>query len=590
MARWHFKMLNDGKRNSAFKKAIIRWIEEGKADVMDIGSGTGLLSMYAANADGVDSIYAVECNPTMAAISSEVFKLNSNGSMVQLLKKHSMDLKVGEDIPQKVSLIVSETLDSGAFGEGILETMIHAKQHLLEPDGKIVPWKVKIHVAGYKSKSLGTSQILMNETFYEYFFIGKYRLVGKRDEPYDAEHVDKITDFSLVTESEETLEVNFNDLKSMQEHLDGTTVKEFQLQSNVSNDYLDGFVAWFTLYLNEKTVENVITTEPKSGSCWNQAVFKLRERILLQRHQILKLSISCKNGVLKIIHDIDCKADKIDFEVDNNVLRFLNDENYLQELEFAVTEYKNEIVNMMDLSPFPYAGLLLLKDGRIKKLWSWKTNKDLVKMIASKNLIPESSLMFIDDVDPNLKEKFQVIIVHPFHALGDLDDRQICEFKKFQTLLDDKGLVIPSKITLYGELINSDWLLDSCRVTNDEVRELEIATFINQYATEVHLDIDSSLDCERLASAFKISEIYFDDELHENKRVEVRMRNINLPIHAILLYYRIELIKNSRQIATNSKSKTSHFKQSCQVLTKEKQVEGMNAIFSFLQNYGIFKI
>ena len=41
--RWHFKMLNDKSRNEAFRNAIVRAVTNGYDNVLDIGTGTGLL-------------------------------------------------------------------------------------------------------------------------------------------------------------------------------------------------------------------------------------------------------------------------------------------------------------------------------------------------------------------------------------------------------------------------------------------------------------------------------------------------------------------------------------------------------------------
>jgi type II protein arginine methyltransferase len=43
IARWHYIMINDIKRNSVFKTAIHRAIESGFNTVLDIGAGSGLL-------------------------------------------------------------------------------------------------------------------------------------------------------------------------------------------------------------------------------------------------------------------------------------------------------------------------------------------------------------------------------------------------------------------------------------------------------------------------------------------------------------------------------------------------------------------
>lgn len=593
MARWHFRMLNDSSRNFKFKKAIQYWIrKKGKLEVMDIGSGTGLLSMYAANVASVKRIYAVECSEIMAKIANEVFEQNARGAFVKLLTKHSTDLKVGEDIPSKVSLIISETLDSGVFGEGVLDTLIHAKHHLLKYDGVIVPWSVVVYVAGYKSMNLASNQILLNDTFQEYLFLDNFRLVARRDEPYDAEYVDKIADFKIVTNNEQTIDVEFNEIISMRQHFDGSVVHKFDLQSTVSNDYLDGFIVWFNLYLNDKTEhpsdDNIISTESKSGSCWPQAIFKLNERVLLEKDQVLELSLSCKDGILKIHHDLDINPEQIDLEVDNDALKFINDESYLRELEFTVSKHGSKFINCLDLSPFPYVGLMMLKDSRLDKLWCHKRNEQLIKKIALKNLIDEEKLVFIDTNPTNLCTKFELIIIHPFHPLGDLDSQLVCDYSKYKELLTANGLIIPQKITLFGELIHSDWLVDSCRITDVNVKRFKIDKFINDFATETHLDIDESLDCEKLTSAFKISEIFFDNELHEST-VNVPMRNINLPIHAILYHHKIELTIRAPVIATNRKAKFSCFKRSAQVLPNEIYVDSASATVSFIQNSGIVK-
>lgn len=41
--RWHYRMLNDSKRNLAYKKAIHERISQGYKTVLDIGCGTLIL-------------------------------------------------------------------------------------------------------------------------------------------------------------------------------------------------------------------------------------------------------------------------------------------------------------------------------------------------------------------------------------------------------------------------------------------------------------------------------------------------------------------------------------------------------------------
>ena len=41
--RWHFRMLNDRRRNAAYEEAIMNAVRAGCDSVLDIGAGTGIL-------------------------------------------------------------------------------------------------------------------------------------------------------------------------------------------------------------------------------------------------------------------------------------------------------------------------------------------------------------------------------------------------------------------------------------------------------------------------------------------------------------------------------------------------------------------
>ena len=95
--RWHFAMLNDKSRNHAFDQAIKRRIILGYDTILDIGTGTGLLSLYANDA-GAKKIYACEYSPVMCDIAKKVFHKNK-AENISLICKASTDLKIPEDIP-----------------------------------------------------------------------------------------------------------------------------------------------------------------------------------------------------------------------------------------------------------------------------------------------------------------------------------------------------------------------------------------------------------------------------------------------------------------------------------------------------------
>ncbi|NXD08118.1 ANM9 methyltransferase, partial [Nothocercus nigrocapillus] len=128
--RWHFIMLNDTKRNLTYLKAIENVVRSGCKSVLDIGTGTGILSIFAKKA-GAPYVYACELSKTMYELARDVVAANNMGSEIKLFHLKSLDIEIPKHIPERVSLVVTETVDAGLFGEGIVESLIHAWEHLL---------------------------------------------------------------------------------------------------------------------------------------------------------------------------------------------------------------------------------------------------------------------------------------------------------------------------------------------------------------------------------------------------------------------------------------------------------------------------
>lgn len=143
--RWHFAMLNDEHRNSAYRKAIKETIKTGNERILDIGTGTGLLALYAHEA-GAKEVYACEEDEIMLDICGKVFE--ENNVNIKIIADHSTNINLEELGIEKFDVIVTEIFDSGAFGEGVLATLIHAKENLLKEGGVFVPSGIELFLTG----------------------------------------------------------------------------------------------------------------------------------------------------------------------------------------------------------------------------------------------------------------------------------------------------------------------------------------------------------------------------------------------------------------------------------------------------------
>ena len=81
----HEEMLKDSVRTKAYMKSIINNPHLFKDKiVMDIGSGTGVLSIFAAKA-GAKKVYAIE-NAGISNVSEEIIKQNGLENIIKVMK------------------------------------------------------------------------------------------------------------------------------------------------------------------------------------------------------------------------------------------------------------------------------------------------------------------------------------------------------------------------------------------------------------------------------------------------------------------------------------------------------------------------
>ncbi|CAH1398647.1 unnamed protein product [Nezara viridula] len=155
-------MLHDTDRNQKYYKALKSIIDKKhaqgqKANVLDIGTGTGLLSMMAAKCNA-DSIVACEAFPPIAAIARRVIADNNLSDKIKVVAKRSTELEVGpdKDMEYRANILVTEVFDTELIGEGAVETFNHAKTYLLEPNATVIPEKGRVYAAVVESDFLSS--------------------------------------------------------------------------------------------------------------------------------------------------------------------------------------------------------------------------------------------------------------------------------------------------------------------------------------------------------------------------------------------------------------------------------------------------
>jgi protein arginine N-methyltransferase 3 len=135
--------------------------------VIDVGCGTGILSLFACRA-GASQVFSIEGSERMAKFARDVCKKNGFDSQgggpmtvltskvedLQTLPTHQATVSVDG---AKADVLVSEWMGYALLFETMLDSVLYARDHLLKPQGAILPDLAHIIIAGAGPKSTESS-------------------------------------------------------------------------------------------------------------------------------------------------------------------------------------------------------------------------------------------------------------------------------------------------------------------------------------------------------------------------------------------------------------------------------------------------
>lgn len=104
--------------------------------VVDIGSGTGVLSLFAARA-GASRVYSIEREPVIS-VAREIAARNGMQDSIVFIEGSSQAV----EIPEPADVLITETIGNIGFDEGITTWVADAKQRFVKPDAAVIPQQV----------------------------------------------------------------------------------------------------------------------------------------------------------------------------------------------------------------------------------------------------------------------------------------------------------------------------------------------------------------------------------------------------------------------------------------------------------------
>uniref|UniRef100_A0A3Q4HBU3 type I protein arginine methyltransferase n=1 Tax=Neolamprologus brichardi TaxID=32507 RepID=A0A3Q4HBU3_NEOBR len=266
----HEEMLKDEVRTLTYRNSMYhnKHIFKDKI-VLDVGSGTGILSMFAAKA-GAKHVYGIECS-SISEYSERIIKSNHLDSVITIFKG-----KVEEvELPvEKVDIIISEWMGYCLFYESMLNTVIFARDKWLvrRLDCVRLWWE---NVYGFDMTCI--RNVAMKEPL-----------------------VDVVDPKQVVTNSCLVKEVDIYTVKP--EDLSFTSSFCLQIQRN---DYIHALVTYFNIEFTKCHKKTGFSTAPDAPyTHWKQTVFYLEDYLTVRRGEEIVGSIAMKPNE-KNVRDLD---------------------------------------------------------------------------------------------------------------------------------------------------------------------------------------------------------------------------------------------------------------------------------------------
>ncbi|XP_059318399.1 probable histone-arginine methyltransferase 1.3 isoform X1 [Lycium ferocissimum] len=249
-------MLQDFVRTGTYYAAVI----ENRADflgrvVVDVGAGSGILSLFAAQA-GAKHVYAIEASE-MAEYAKKLIAGNpSLSERITVIKG-----KVEEvELPVKADILISEPMGTLLVNERMLESYVIARDRFLVPNGKMFPTVGRIHMAPFSDEYLHM-EIANKAIFWHqqsYFGVDLTPLQRSAYEGYFSQPVVDAFDPRLLVAPAISHVINFTSIK--EEDLYEIEIP-LRFTSSTSTR-IHGLACWFDVLFNGSTVPRWLTTAP----------------------------------------------------------------------------------------------------------------------------------------------------------------------------------------------------------------------------------------------------------------------------------------------------------------------------------------
>lgn len=271
---YHRSMLVDEVRTNAYRAAITSVVKPGDV-VVDIGTGSGILSLFACEA-GAAKVFSIEGGP-MAGTAQLASRHLGHGDRMHVLRGHSPEV----ELPERANVLVTETMGSLGFDEGILGFVLDARERLLTENATIVPQRLALLIAPVEIHAEYDKYISWWSKPHYGFDFSPLRVFASNSLLF--------IDLRPGVEVARAREITGVDLASFTSRVvRGVTTFKAERDADVH-----GFAVWF-----DATLANDIHVDSRrtQASSWKQGFLPLEVPIRVERGQTIEVDLETDDG------------------------------------------------------------------------------------------------------------------------------------------------------------------------------------------------------------------------------------------------------------------------------------------------------
>jgi len=290
----HEEMLKDEVRTLSYRNSIInnKHLFKDKV-VLDVGCGTGILSMFAAQA-GAKMVIGIDCSEILHQ-ARQIVKDNHFDHIITLIKGKVEEVTLPVE---KVDIIISEWMGYFLLYESMLDTVIYARDKWLVPGGLIFPDKATLYLTAIEDADYKEDKINFWDKVYG-FNMSCIKEMALR-EPL----VDTVEHAMVIANAAPLLKIDITTVTKA----DLNFVAPFKLTA-LRNDYCHALVAYFDIEFSKCHKPIYFSTGPRSRyTHWKQTVFYLHDVLSIKQGESITGTLACKPNV-KNPRDLDIAID-----------------------------------------------------------------------------------------------------------------------------------------------------------------------------------------------------------------------------------------------------------------------------------------